>query len=599
MAINSLDNDIKSDKLTNLLKILWFHVGAKRKYQFSILLILMILSALMELISIGSVLPFIVALSAPEKLLSMEWIKFIADSTQLNNLERLKIALTIIFCLAALFAGILRLIHLWYQTRLGHQIGADIGAKIYEVTLNKPFSYHASRNSSEIISAISTKANRSVYEVILPALSLVSSVVIFLIVFTILLYFNPLLMSVTFSMFAIIYIAVSYFTKKKLSVYGKIVSKNQNFIFKILQEGLGGIRDVILEGNQKKYLEQYVKADEPLKSAQANILIISSCPRFIVESLGMISIACIGYLLTGENGDNELFVPTLATLAVGAQRLLPLLQLFYYSLSTAKGGEASLQDVVSLIDEPPASKPIDNYVADKIIRFNKEIELVDIEYSYTDNINHVLRGVSLKIKKGDNIGIIGETGCGKSTLLDLIMGLLPETNGSILIDGQQLNEHNRKCWRKNISHVPQNIFLFDSTIAENICYSTGIEKINYELLSKVCRIADLTSFIHNLPQGYDTYVGERGAKISGGQKQRIGIARALYRELPVLIMDEATSALDNDTERRIIASIEKEFKNTTMIHVAHRLTSLKYCNRIIKIQSGKIDKIGVLDEFIL
>jgi ATP-binding cassette, subfamily B, bacterial PglK len=574
-----------SNNLNGMLHILWKSIGSKRRLQFIFLIILTIFTAVMELISIGAVLPFIMILSSPEKVLSVDWIKTAIDFMGFENDEKLKLIITIIFCAAALIAGISRLVHLWYQTRLGHLIGADIGKNIYEVTLNKPFSFHASRNSSEIISAISNKTIRVVYEVILPVLSILSSLTIFLIVLSILIFFNPILISLMFSVFGLIYISVSFFTKKKLQKYGLIVSKNQNTLVKIVQEGLGGIRDVILEGSQNKYLDKFVHTDEPLKSAQGNILFISSSPRFVVESLGMISIALIAYFLMNENGETDLILPTLATLAVGAQRLLPLMQLFYFSLSTAKGGAASLKDIVTLIDETPKNKMLHDERVNFPFKFENKIELIDIHYSYPGCSVDVLSGFSLKIKKGENIGFIGETGCGKSTLLDLIMGLLQESKGQILIDDVRLNSGNRPQWRKYIAHVPQNIFLFDSTIANNICFSS---EINYELLYKVCAISELTSVIKMLPKGYNTVVGERGAKLSGGQKQRIGIARALYRRTPILIMDEATSALDIETEKRIIESIEREFKELTIINVAHRLSSLKYCNRIIELKDGAI-----------
>ena len=272
------------------------------------------------------------------------------------------------------------------------------------------------------------------------------------------------------------------------------------------------------------------------------------------------------------------------------------MQQIYTSFSAIQGNLYSIQDALDLLEQP-----VSNYYRNKSTRklkFNNKITLNNISFRYQESSKNVIDNISLTIKKGERLGIIGATGSGKSTLVDILMALLTPTEGNISIDGKTLTKNNFKSWQKNIAHVPQSIFLSDESIAENIAFGVDKEKINFVKLNKAITAAQLDEVIHDLPYGFDTVVGERGVRLSGGQRQRIGIARALYKGTNIIIFDEATSSLDSMTESKVISEIEKMSSDLTIIMIAHRVTTLKKCKKIIEISDGKIKKSGSYESLV-
>ena len=379
-----------------------------------------------------------------------------------------------------------------------------------------------------------------------------------------------------------IYLAIILLTRKKLYKDSLIIGKQSNVVVKILQEGLGGIRDVLLDGSQKFYCNIYKEADASLRKAQSNVVIIGASPRYAIESLSMILIAILAYLLGKSDDGLKTALPILGSMALGAQRLLPVLQQAYGSFTAILGAQGSLVDTLSLLDQPLAT---DNLVEDKI-QLNDCLSINNLSFKYDNDLPYILQNLNFQIKKGSKVGIIGSTGSGKSTLLDLIMGLLLPTNGYISIDGNHLNFESIRAWQNNISHVPQAIFLADSSIMENIAFGVPKEEIDFERIKHAAQKAKIHNDIISWEDGYYTQVGERGVRLSGGQRQRIGIARALYKRANFIVFDEATSALDDKTEKDVMDAIESLDKSLTIIIVAHRLTTLQNCDKIIKIGKG-------------
>jgi ATP-binding cassette subfamily B protein len=357
-----------------------------------------------------------------------------------------------------------------------------------------------------------------------------------------------------------------------------------------LQEGLGGIRDVLIDGTQAIYCKIYRSADVPLRRAQANNQIIGASPRFIIEALGIALIAVLAYTLTGREGGVAAAIPLLSALAIGAQRLLPVLQQLYGSWSSLRGGKASLNDVLDLLEQP-----VPEYARSLIsepIPFRQSIHLNNTSFRYTEKTAWVLHDLNLEIPKGARVGFIGTTGSGKSTLLDIIMALLTPCKGSLVIDGTTITEQNFRSWQAHIAHVPQSIFLADTTIAENIAFGVPPEQIDYQRVERAAEQAQIAKTIKSWEKGYETFVGERGVRLSGGQRQRIGIARALYKQADVIVFDEATSALDNETELAVMREIEKLGRELTILLIAHRLTTLKTCDLIVELADGVIKSMG-------
>ena len=469
------------------LATLWSHLTKRRQKQFLLLLPLMVVASLAEIISIGSVLPFLGILTAPEQVYQHSLMQSFIQILGITEPGQLILPLTILFIAASLLAGAIRLTLLYVMTRLSFATGADLSVNIYRRTLYQEYEVHVLRNSSEVINGIITKTGTVIGGVISPTLNLISSTIIFAGVMGALFTINPTIALSSSLAFGLLYWIVITYTKTHLRDNGKIIADQSTQMIKSLQEGLGGIRDVLIDGGQEFYSRLYRNADLPMRHASGNNAFIGGSPKYIMESIGMMLIAGIAYTMTRQEGVASSTIPVLGALALGAQRLLPTLQLAYASYSKIRGSKASLEDVIMLLDQPlpefadqPSPEPI---------HFVKDIKLSNLDFRYTGDSPWILKNVNLSLKKGSRIGFIGVTGSGKSTLLDIIMGLLPPTEGSLLIDNQIINKENRRTWHAHIAHVPQNIYLSDGTIEENIAFGVEKKLIDHQRVKKAAEQA--------------------------------------------------------------------------------------------------------------
>jgi len=575
--------------VTQLLARLWHHVGARRRAQFGLLLILMLLTSIAEIFSIGAVLPFLGVLTAPARVFEHPLAQPFIQTLGLATPDQLLLPLTVVFGLAALVTGAMRLLLLWASTRLSFATGADLSINIYRRTLYQPYAVHVARNSSEIINGISNKTLGVIY-IIVMSLNLLSSAIMLSAILIALLSVDPLIALAAFGGFGAIYGLIIRLTRKRLQINSQRMASESNHVMKSLQEGLGGIRDVLIDGSQAAYCRIYRDADLPMRRAQSTNSFISASPRYAMEALGMVLIAVLAYILAQQSDGIAKAIPVLGALALGAQRLLPVLQQAYAAWTTIQGGQASLQDTLDLLDQPlpdyadqPAAAPIP---------FKSVIALKHLSFRYSDHTPWVLRNLDFSIAKGSRTGFIGTTGSGKSTLLDIVMGLLQPTEGTLAIDGVPVVTANHRGWQAHIAHVPQAIFLADTTIEENIAFGVAREQIDHERVRVAARNAQIAEVIESWSQQYKTIVGERGIRLSGGQRQRIGIARALYKQADVIIFDEATSSLDNETEQAVMQAIESLSTDLTILIIAHRLTTLRNCTQVIELGDGGIRRIG-------
>ena len=556
----------------------------------------MVIASLSEIISIGAVLPFLGVLTAPEQVYQHALMQPVIQILALTEPRQLILPLTILFITAVLLAGVIRLTLLYAMTRLSFATGADLSINIYRRTLYQEYEVHVSRNSSEVINSIITKTSTVINGILTPVLLLISSTIMLVGIMGALFAINTTIALSASIGFGLLYWLVIRYTRTYLKDNSEIIADQSTQMIKSLQEGLGGIRDVLIDGTQQFYCKLYRKADLPLRRASGNNLFISGSPRYAMEAIGMVLIAGLAYVITQQEGGVVTAIPMLGALALGAQKLLPALQRAYSSYSQIKGSKSSFEDVLNLLDQllpEYADQPLP-----KPISFVKEIKLNNLNFRYIEDSSWVLKNVNLSLKKGSRIGFIGATGSGKSTLLDIIMGLLPPTEGGLIIDNQIINTQNRRAWQAHIAHVPQNIYLSDSTIEENIAFGIEKEKIDHQRVKKAAQQAQIAQLIEQWKDGYQTFVGERGVRLSGGQRQRIGIARALYKQANVLIFDEATSALDNETEQAVMDAIEGLNKEVTILIIAHRLTTLKDCDKIIKLEKDYTIRIGSYEEVI-
>ena len=555
----------------------------------------MIFTSLTEVLSIGAVVPLLAVYTSPESVFSHYAVQPVVQLLEIDSPEGLLLPITAAFGLGTLVAGVLRLSLLWVNTKLAHSTAADLSVSIYRRTLYQPYSIHCSRNSSEIIDGILNKTNVIIYIISL-FLTLAGSFVILLAV--LLAAFSVDLLIATSSLigFALVYIPIVWLTRKRLAVNSQLVARESVHVIKSLQEGMGGIRDVLIDGSQDTYCKIYRNADMPLRRAQGENSFLAASPRYVVEAIGMILICILAYVLTLEPGGADAAIPILAGVALAAQRVLPILQQAYAAFTGIRGSYASLQDALELLDQPLPEHAVKR-IAPSLV-FRSSIRLKQVRFRYEADGPYIFDGLELLINRGARIGFVGSTGSGKSTLLDIIMGLLQPTQGSLEVDGKVIEQGNSWEWQAHIAHVPQSIFLSDNTIEQNIAFGVAIQDVDRVRVRQAATQAQIASTIESWPHGYQTFIGERGIRLSGGQRQRIGIARALYKRADVIILDEATSALDNKTEQDVMQAIEYLSDNLTLLISAHRLTTLKNCTQIVELDKGRIKRVGSYAELV-
>jgi ATP-binding cassette subfamily B protein len=587
--------------MLKILYRLWFKLSARRRKQFALLFVLMLAGGVAEVISLGAVIPFLAALAAPKKILSYPVVDFFFSALchlssaiglqffSTNNPQSFSSVLSpaallpvlaTAFALAALSAGAIRLLLLWASTRLANSAGADLSLEVYRRTLYQPYSVHVSRNSSTIISSITTKISYVILTLSYCLTICISSVITLTIVAA-LFCINPAVALISTLCFGLSYLTLTKVSRKKMLYNSRQMAIEQTQVVKALQEGLGGIRDVLLDGTQLAYCHIYQKADAPLRRVHASIAFISQGPRFFMESIGMVLFAALALGMSQGPQGTLTALPVLGALALGTQRLLPALQQGYFAWSSIVGYQSSTEEVLEILDQPlpPESS---QQLAD-LLPFKKSIQFDSVKFRYTSEAPWVFDNLSFNIPQGALVGFVGKTGCGKSTCLDLLMGLLEPSSGRITVDGIVLDQQNIRSWQGNIAHVAQAIYLADSSLAENIAFGVPRENIDMNRVKKAARQAHIADFIESSPQGYQALVGERGIRLSGGQRQRIGIARALYKQATVLVFDEATSALDSKTEQAVMQAIADLSANLTILIIAHRLTTIKNCTQIIEL----------------
>lgn len=579
----------EDNRAFSLLRRLWIHVSYRRRLQLAGLCGLMLLGTAAEVLSLGMVLPFLGVLTAPDRVFQHAWMQPIIVRLGLTEPQQLLLPLTVLFALAAVLAGTTRLALLWGQTRLAHGIANELGSEAYRRTLYQPYAVHLGRNSSDVIAVLMAKVNTVAYYVVIAVLSLTASIVIVLTMVVFLLLLDPKLTATTFAAFGCFYAIAIYTTKNQLARDSHRASLGDSRLARVVQEGLGGIRNVLIDGLQETYCRIYRKEDTELRRALANITIVGGAPRPVIEGFGLVLIAWLAYDMSTRPEGMMAAIPILGALALAAQRMLPLVQQGYNSWTSIAGGLASLSDVLELLEQP-----LPRYLSASTspVSFRDQITLHDLHFSYGREGGWILQGVNLKIPRGSRTGIIGATGSGKSTLLDILMGLLSPTAGTLRVDGVVVDQLKSRAWQAHIAHVPQDIYLADSSIAENIAFGEPVSRIDMERVKRAARCAQIAETIESWPAGYDTFVGERGVRLSGGQRQRVGIARALYKQADVIVLDEATSALDSTTERAVMESIDSLSPDLTLVIVTHRLTTLKNCDQVIELKSGVVSRVG-------
>jgi len=577
--------------LTNL-KHLWCFISGKRKKQFIFLIMLSLLSALAEIVTIGLVIPFLAVLTNPNVIFEFELIvsliRFLSISVESFNV----LNMSIFFAAAAFISGAIRVLMIYTTVKYSFATGSDLAYRMYKKVLHQEYKIHLNRNSSQLVDVIFQKINLVIQNVLVTSITLISNIMIIIIIFLFLLLVKPKIVIGTLALLGLAYTLLIKLTKNRIFANSKLIAENSNSVIKNIQEGVAGIKEILLSNSQNYFSKKFRRTESSLRSAQADNSFIAFSPRYIMETVGIVIIVILAYIIH-DNGSLGSEITLLGMLALTAQRLLPLVNQAYYSYATIKGEQVSLEDVLNLLSKHEKKE---SFIEKEII-FNKSITLSNISFSYNP-YKTTLDSINLEIPKGSKVGLVGETASGKSTLADLISSLLFPCKGEILVDGVPLNQSNQKSWQSNISYVSQNIFLNDNTIKENIAFGEKLNTIDINKVIKVSHMCQLQDSIESLPEQYNTVIGEKGLKLSGGQRQRLAIARALYRNCSILILDEATSALDSTTESAVMESIMNLDKSITMFIIAHRTSTLKDCDSIVELKKGKIIYQGTYEDYI-
>ncbi len=581
--------------MLDLLKELWHYLQARRKKQFVGLIILTILTSFTEMVSLGAIFPFITILTQPEKIYTISFLgEFLVDNG-FNEADKLIIPLAVAFGLSALIAGAMRLLLLRVSVLLSNATGADLSINVFERTLYQPYKEHISRSSSEVISGITQKVNAAT-NVLICVVTVITNSFLFLSIMATLLIIDPLIAILAMLIFGLAYGFTAIYTNNKLNLNSEIIAAKQTNVVQSLQESLGAIRDVLLDGTQIIYKNLYGNSIKKLMIASGSNRFINQSPRYAMESLAMILVSVFIVVIFIRDEGIETALPIIGVLALGAQRLLPIMQQIYGNWSSIIGSKASLIDVIKLLNQPmPEVKPVNHRDA---FPFNKEINFKNISFSYSPKSKKILDSLDICLTKGSKVGLIGETGSGKSTFLDILMGLLEPKEGAIHVDNEIVTHNNLHKLHSLIAHVPQHIYLADTSIAKNIAFGVNEEDIDYSLLKKVADEALVTKFLNEQEHDLSHLVGERGIRLSGGQRQRIGIARALYKRSGLIIFDEATSSLDENTEREIMKTIYSLDESLTIVLVAHRISTLKECDEIYEMENGSLRLVGSYEDLV-
>lgn len=542
---------------------------------------------LFDVVGVGAILPFMKVVAAENIAEESGWAMRLSEITNLRDHRSLVLVTGASAFLLISISNLIKIYVLWQQQKVTWGISHQLSSRLLALYLSRGYSFFLSKNSVELKVKVLQEINTVITGVLIPIQNLVAQVTLMVVIFLLLVYVQPTLAISTLFFLASIFACIYLFRRRELRNMGeKRVAANVRR-YRSLLELFSGIKAFIVYQVEDYFHRRFSQAAKEFSNIQPRLFLMTSAPRMVVEILifgGLIIITT--YLVFSEKGLLAA-LPLLTLYALAGIKMLPAIQGIFTSVSTLRHNSNVLDELYDDITHPLNGSvpfPSRGYPP---ITFNQKISLKNITFQHTTATNPTLTDISIDIQRGQTVAFIGSTGSGKSTIIDLIVGLLRPQIGEIKIDNQLLDANTIPGWQKTLAYVPQDVVLFDDTVAKNI--AVGVEEIDYKLLHQASKIAKIYHFIsQELPAGFETTVGERGARLSGGQKQRIGLARALYRKPEILILDEATSALDNLTEHQVLQSLEEHSEDLTIIVVAHRLATVRHADTIHLLQEGRV-----------
>lgn len=574
----------------------------KRFYSMQLLVVLM---AFMELIGIASIGPFMALVADTNLLENNVTLNKIYLLSGLSNPSDFLFANGVGVLAMLAIASFVSIFTTWRLSIFSMQAGTEIADRLYEHYLQQSWLFHSTGSSAQLTKQISTESNRVTHSLIVPAMQLNSRLVLTIIISIAVISYNPIIALVGLLMFGTGYVVIYQLIRKRLIANGVNISSTSTQRFRLMNEGFGGIKDILILGRNKHFIQKFHEQGKTLARAQGTTTAFSQVPRYFMELIAFgAMIGLVLVLLKLENGELSKVLPVLAVYALAGFKLLPALQQIYGSITTIKGGIAAFESIkpdliASQTTSNKHSKTNQNKSCEPLdINQSTALKLSQVTFTYPNKHQPALNNVDMDIPINATVGIVGESGSGKSTTIDLILGLLQPDKGQLYLDNQEINASNMRQWQQQIGFVPQSIYLSEGTIAENIAFGLSTAEINIKQVKEAAQLAHLDKLIASLDKGLDTKVGERGVQLSGGQRQRIGIARALYNQASILVFDEATSALDGITEKIIMDAIHELSGEKTIIMIAHRLKTVQKCDIIYMMDKGKVVDKGTYEQLL-
>ncbi len=587
----------KAKKLIEILKRVLEIIPAKYRKKIPIVLFFSIIASLLELVSIALIVPFISVALDGDGMMQRKGIKSICALLGIENKYSLILALAIMLVLAFAIKNLALLFVRYYQSEYSISVQKELATGLFDSYLNRPYSFFLQNNTGVLAGRINNNVT-SIYDTLNSYIIIITEGITVAGIVAFIFYTDPILALGVVFVAVLCVGSITIWLRKPISTAATRYYQALNDNNKALMQGLTAVKEVIVSGKREYFVESFDEEYEKKASMQKRFQFYNLLPERLVEMLFVGAIVLIVAYRMRWGSNMTSFVANLAGFAMGAYRLLPSMGKFTSCINTIifinpsfNSGYDALKEVEEYVTET-----LVNVIEEdtKGIIFSKELSVSDLSFRYRDDLDYIIDGLNLNIKKGEAIGLVGESGAGKSTLVDVIMGLLKSERGGVYMDGIDIRSI-PLSWSRNVGYVPQSVYLLDGSIRENIGFGLKADEIDDDKVWKVLEFANLKVFVEHLEDGLNTCVGERGVQLSGGQRQRIAIARALYQDPSILILDEATSALDNDTEEAVMESIENLIGNITMIIVAHRLTTIRGCDRIYRIGDGKAKLISKED----
>ena len=584
--------------METLKKILYILTPGERKHA-GLVVIMISIMALLDMIGVASILPFMAVVTNPDIIQTNTILNEafqISNRFGVENNRQFLFALGICVFLLLVISLTFKALTSYVQLRFVQTRNYSIAKRVIQSYLQQPYSWFLNRNSAELGTTILLEVGRIVGGGLNPLMELISRSMIAVALITLLFLTDfKLAMIVGFTISGA-YGLIFYFTKSYLNRLGKESLKNNQLRFTAVSEAFGAAKEVKVAGLEQNYIERFSNPAQIFARHQATVSVLAQIPRYFLEIIAFGGVMLMMLYLIKKTGSFNNSIPIISLYVFAGYRLMPAIQQIYTSVNSISYIGPSLN---SLYDDLKTLKKIDEQQDAKNISLNKSIILKNVNYDYPNASRTALKNINIDIPAQSTIGIVGPTGSGKTTIVDVILGLLEPQKGKLEVDEQIITKNNCRIWQRLIGYVPQDIYLADDTISANIAFGKKLKDINYDAVEKASKIANLHDFVSNeLPEKYQSIIGERGIRLSGGQRQRIGIARALYHNPQLIILDEATSSLDNDTEKAVMDAIDNIGKNKTIIIIAHRLSTVKKCDKIFLLEKGELKKQGKFEELI-